>query len=40
VAPGADGVYRSREVPGFWLRVDWLWQRPPVLAALRELGVL
>lgn len=40
VAPGASGVYRSREVPGFWLRVEWLWQRPPVLQALRELGVV
>ncbi len=21
-----DGVYRSAVLPGFWLRVDWLWQ--------------
>jgi Uma2 family endonuclease len=24
----ADGVYRSRVLPAFWWRVDWLWQRP------------
>lgn len=40
VPADTDGVYRSREVPWFWLRVDWLWQRPPVLSVLRELGVL
>jgi Uma2 family endonuclease len=24
----AAGVYRSRVIPGLWLRVDWLWQQP------------
>lgn len=24
----ADGVYHSPVLPGFWLRVAWLWQRP------------
>ena len=24
----ADSVYRSTVVPGFWLRVAWLWQEP------------
>jgi Uma2 family endonuclease len=28
VPPDAQGVYRSRELPGFWLHVDWLWQDP------------
>jgi Uma2 family endonuclease len=23
-----EGIYRSRELPGFWLRVGWLWQTP------------
>jgi Uma2 family endonuclease len=23
-----DGIYRSAVLPGFWLRVAWLWQRP------------
>ena len=23
-----DGVYRSAALPGFWLQVDWLWQKP------------
>ncbi|MBI3361316.1 MAG: Uma2 family endonuclease [Chloroflexi bacterium] len=22
---GRDGIYRSKAVPGFWLRVEWLW---------------
>ncbi|HLJ81499.1 MAG TPA: Uma2 family endonuclease [Ktedonobacterales bacterium] len=26
IAPDANGVYTSRIVPGFWLRVAWLWQ--------------
>lgn len=25
---GSDGIFRSRAVAGFWLRVDWLWQDP------------
>ena len=25
---GSDGIYTSREVTGFRLRVSWLWQRP------------
>ena len=24
----AAGIYRSRAIPGLWLRVDWLWQQP------------
>lgn len=27
-APAPDGVYRSRVLPGFWLRTSWLWQQP------------
>ncbi len=26
--PDAEGVYHSKVVPGFWLRVEWLWERP------------
>jgi Uma2 family endonuclease len=26
VPVGEDGVYRSTVIPGFWLRVDWLWE--------------
>ena len=25
---GEEGVYRSEALPGFWLRVEWLWQAP------------
>jgi Uma2 family endonuclease len=48
---GADGHYRpalsetegrftSRAIPGFTLRIAWLWQRPTVLEALRELRIV
>lgn len=39
---GNEGVCRSEAVPGFWLRIEWLWQErlPAVLDVLRELGVL
>ena len=38
--PDASGVYRSAALPGFWLDVNWLWQRPlPKLAeVLRAWG--
>jgi Uma2 family endonuclease len=37
----SDGIYRAAAVPGFWLRVAWLWQEPlpPLLDVLRELGL-
>jgi len=37
-----SGIYHSQVVPGFWLRVEWLWQspQPPTLELLRELKVL
>ena len=42
ILPGADGIYRSEVLPGFWLRTEWLWQEhlPPTLDVLRELGVI
>jgi Uma2 family endonuclease len=38
VPPNAEGVYHSAVLPGLWLRVEWLWQRPlpPLLRVLRE----
>jgi Uma2 family endonuclease len=38
----AAGIYRSQVVEGLWVRSEWLWQDPlpPVLAVLRELGLL
>ncbi|MCI0389433.1 MAG: Uma2 family endonuclease [Acidobacteria bacterium] len=38
---GPDGVYHSKVLTGFWLKVEWLWQTPlPVtLDILRELKV-
>lgn len=37
---GNSGVFHSQAVPGFWLRVDWLWQPPRVVDVLREMGVI
>jgi Uma2 family endonuclease len=36
--PVVDGIYRSAVLPGFWLRVDWLWAaQPDALRALAEI---
>ncbi len=42
VSSDAEGVYRSEVLPGFWLRVAWLWQEPlpKTLDVLRELDVV
>jgi Uma2 family endonuclease len=29
VAAGPDGRYHSAVLPGLWVRVEWLWLRPP-----------
>jgi len=36
------GIFRSKVVPGFWVRPDWLWKSPlpPALTVLRELKVI
>jgi Uma2 family endonuclease len=36
VAIGEDAIFRSTVVKGLWLRIDWLWDRPPLLKVLRE----
>ena len=37
---GEEGEYHAVHLPGFWLRVEWLWQRPmpSVTEVLREIG--
>jgi len=39
---GGEGAYRSEVIPGFWLRVEWLWQEPlpKVLDVLREMELI
>jgi Uma2 family endonuclease len=33
-----DGAFHSRQIPGFWMRVAWLWDpQPRVLALLDEI---
>ncbi|MGQ9477059.1 MAG: Uma2 family endonuclease [Candidatus Bipolaricaulia bacterium] len=36
------GIYRSRVLSGFWLKLEWLWQEPlpSVLKVLRELRLI
>jgi Uma2 family endonuclease len=37
IALETDGVYRSKTISGFWLRVEWLWaEKPNILRALAE----
>jgi len=40
VFTGREGLYRSEVVPDFWLRAEWLWERPlpPVDDVLLEIG--
>lgn len=33
---GSKGMYRSTVLPGFWVRVEWLWQRPPARQIIQE----
>jgi Uma2 family endonuclease len=33
--PVVDGVFRSTVMKGLWLKVDWLWRRPPVMSVLK-----
>ncbi|MGE5596970.1 MAG: Uma2 family endonuclease [Hyphomicrobiales bacterium] len=40
IQPTPEGVFRSRQLDGFELRVEWLWTRPSVLRVLRDLGVV
>ena len=37
--PDEDGVYHSTAMPGFWLRLSWLWEEEPrALAAWTEIA--
>ncbi|MCS7240954.1 MAG: Uma2 family endonuclease [Candidatus Bipolaricaulota bacterium] len=40
--PDSEGIYRSVVLPGFWLKVGWLWQEPlpRILDILRELDLV
>lgn len=39
---GHQDVYQAAAIPGFWLRVEWLWQTPlpPILDVIRELQLI
>lgn len=37
-AVGADGIYRSGVLNGFWMNVEWLWDRPTAREVLRAWG--
>ncbi len=38
--PLVAGRYESRALPGMWLEIGWLWERPPLLEVLRAWGLL
>ncbi|MEW6772266.1 MAG: Uma2 family endonuclease [Bacillota bacterium] len=42
IPPDERGVFESEVLPGFWLKVDWLWQErlPSVVVCLKEMGVI
>ncbi len=40
VVPDEDGVYHAAQLPGFAFPVDWLWEHPSVLQALKTLGLV
>jgi Uma2 family endonuclease len=37
---GETGGFHSTVIKGFWLRAEWLWSPPPILQALREMGLI
>ncbi len=39
VAPDAEGRVHSSTLPGFFVRVEWLWNRPKLSVVFRELGL-
>ena len=39
VSAGGDGRYACASVPGFWIREEWLWSRPPVRDVETALGL-
>ena len=38
--PDAQGRFYSSALPGFFVRIEWLWSRPKLKDALRELGLM
>jgi Uma2 family endonuclease len=37
---GEAGIVHSHTIAGFWFYAEWLWEPPPILHALRELGII
>jgi len=37
---GEEGIFHSEVIPGFWLRVEWLWQEPlpPAMRTLAHIA--
>lgn len=37
-----EGIYRSKVLPGFWLKMNWLWQEPlpSIINVLREMKII
>ena len=39
VSPDAEGRIHSSTLAGFFIRVEWLWERPKLSSVYRELGL-
>lgn len=39
-SPDSDGRYECSSVPGLWILVDWLWDRPSPLEVQRAWGLI
>ena len=36
LVPVEDDIFHSALLKGLWLKVDWLWNRPPLLEVLKQ----
>jgi len=40
ITEGSGGEYHSQAIPGLRLRIEWLWDPPPLLEAFRQIGLI
>ncbi len=40
ITEGSSGEYHSQAIPGLRLRIEWLWDPPPLLEAFRQIGLI
>lgn len=37
---GSTGIYRRVAIEGLWLKVEWIWQQPPMTEVIRAWGLV